>query len=124
MSSATPTIRKAETVVVHLLASDQLELAKLASTSGADRFGDDVDWAGLAADYVKLDAQLTAGIADDERKEQQLTQLVGLIRTQGKASIATNIEDARTLSVLWTVGVDFVQGNFLQRPAPTLEPIQ
>lgn len=80
--------------------------------------------ASLAADYVKLDAQLTAGIADDERKEQQLSQRIDLIRAQGKASIATNIEDARTLSVLWTVGVDYVQGNFLQRPAPTLEPIQ
>lgn len=44
LSSATPTIRKAETVVVHLLASDQVELARLASTSGADRFGDAVDW--------------------------------------------------------------------------------
>lgn len=47
LSSATPTIRKAETVVVHLLASDQVELAKLASTSGVDRFGDDVNWGRL-----------------------------------------------------------------------------
>lgn len=47
LSSATPTIRTAETVVVHLLASDQVGLARLASTSGADRFGDDVDWERL-----------------------------------------------------------------------------
>ena len=104
------------------------DLARLGCHLALNRFGiaphPDRLLTGLAADYVKLDAQLTAGIADDERKEQQLTQLVGLIRTQGKASIATNIEDARTLSVLWTVGVDFVQGNFLQRPAPTLESIQ
>lgn len=104
------------------------DLARLGCHLALNRFGiaphPDRMLTGLAADYVKLDAQLTAGIADDERKEQQLTQLVGLIRGQGKASIATNIEDARTLSVLWTVGVDFVQGNFLQRPAPTLESIQ
>ena len=104
------------------------DLAHLGCHLALNRFGiaphPDRLLTGLAADYVKLDAQLTAGIADDERKEQQLTQLVGLIRGQGKASIATNIEDARTLSVLWTVGVDFVQGNFLQRPAPTLETIQ
>lgn len=104
------------------------DLAQLGCHLAINRFGvaphPDRLLAGLVADYVKLDAQLTAGIADDERKEQQLTQLVGLIHAQGKASIATNIEDARTLSVLWTVGVDFVQGNFLQRPAPTLEPIQ
>ena len=40
MSSSTPTIRAAETVVVHLLGADQLELAKLAATSGVNRFPD------------------------------------------------------------------------------------
>lgn len=47
LSSSTQTICSAETVVVHLLASDQVELAKLGATSGVDRFGDDVDWARL-----------------------------------------------------------------------------
>jgi EAL domain-containing protein (putative c-di-GMP-specific phosphodiesterase class I) len=36
-------------------------------------------------------------------------------------TIATGVEDARTLSVLWTAGVDYVQGNFLQKPSPTIE---
>ena len=46
-SSSTPTIRRAETVVVHLLASDQVQLAKLGARSGAARFGDDVQWSRL-----------------------------------------------------------------------------
>lgn len=44
MSSSTPAIKQAKTVVVHLLTSDQVDLAKLASTSGVDRFGPDVEW--------------------------------------------------------------------------------
>lgn len=47
MSSSTPTIRRAETVVVHLLASDQVALAKLGARSGVERFGDDVEWGRL-----------------------------------------------------------------------------
>lgn len=47
ISSSTPTIRRAETVVVHLLASDQVELARLGAKSGAARFGDDIEWARL-----------------------------------------------------------------------------
>lgn len=47
ISSSTPTIRRAETVVIHLLASDQVELARLAARSGADRFGGDVEWGRL-----------------------------------------------------------------------------
>jgi flavin reductase (DIM6/NTAB) family NADH-FMN oxidoreductase RutF len=44
MSSSTPAISAAETVVVHLLASDDLALAKLCSTSGIDRFADASSW--------------------------------------------------------------------------------
>ncbi|QJU55201.1 flavin reductase family protein [Herbiconiux sp. KACC 21604] len=47
LSSSTPTIRRAETVVVHMLASDQIDLAKLGARSGAARFGDDVEWGRL-----------------------------------------------------------------------------
>ena len=47
MSSSTPTIRKAKTVVVHLLGADQLDIAKLGATSGIDRFADSSLWAVL-----------------------------------------------------------------------------
>lgn len=47
LSSATPTLRAAETVVVHLLGVDQLQLAVLASTSGIDRFADRSIWSRL-----------------------------------------------------------------------------
>jgi len=47
LSSATPVIRQAETVVVHLVGSEQVELAILGSTSGVDRFGEGVEWERL-----------------------------------------------------------------------------
>jgi len=43
-SSSTPTIRTADTVVVHLLGSDQLKIAQLCATSGIDRFADTSLW--------------------------------------------------------------------------------
>jgi flavin reductase (DIM6/NTAB) family NADH-FMN oxidoreductase RutF len=47
LSSATPAILAADTVVVHLLDSDDLGVAKLASTSGIDRFADPESWSRL-----------------------------------------------------------------------------
>jgi len=44
MSSSTPTILSADTVVVHMLSSSNIDLAKLCATSGSARFGDDVKW--------------------------------------------------------------------------------
>ncbi len=46
-SSSTPTIREAETVVVHLLGVDELPIAKLGATSGIDRFADTSIWSRL-----------------------------------------------------------------------------
>ena len=47
LSSATPIIADAETIVVHLLDADDLHLAKLGATSGADRFADHSAWTRL-----------------------------------------------------------------------------
>jgi len=44
LSSASPTILNAETVVVHLISAEEVEIAKLGATSGVDRFGPDVVW--------------------------------------------------------------------------------
>jgi flavin reductase (DIM6/NTAB) family NADH-FMN oxidoreductase RutF len=43
-SSSTSAIRRADTVVVHLLSAGQLELAKLGATHGVDRFADTSMW--------------------------------------------------------------------------------
>jgi flavin reductase (DIM6/NTAB) family NADH-FMN oxidoreductase RutF len=47
LSSSTPTIRRAESVVVHLLGAAQIDLAKLGATSGIDRFADTSIWSRL-----------------------------------------------------------------------------
>lgn len=47
LSSSTPALRRAETLVVHLLTADQLDLAVLGATSGVDRFADAAAWSRL-----------------------------------------------------------------------------
>jgi flavin reductase (DIM6/NTAB) family NADH-FMN oxidoreductase RutF len=48
LSSSTPTITSAASVVVHLLDADDLDVARLGATSGVDRFADTESWAPLA----------------------------------------------------------------------------
>jgi flavin reductase (DIM6/NTAB) family NADH-FMN oxidoreductase RutF len=43
-SSSAPTIARADTLIVHLLGADQLDLAQLCATSGVDRFADTSIW--------------------------------------------------------------------------------
>lgn len=76
---------------------------------------------GLKLDYVLLQSGFAQELADDPAKQQQLIALATLAREFNVKSIVTGVEDARALTVLWTAGVDYVQGNFLQRPSSTLE---
>jgi EAL domain-containing protein (putative c-di-GMP-specific phosphodiesterase class I)/PleD family two-component response regulator len=76
---------------------------------------------GGSADFVKLAPELGAGLADDEGKQKRLRALTAAVREAGVRSVFTGVEDARTLTVLWQAGVDYVQGNFLQKPLPTIE---
>lgn len=46
-SSSTPTVKQAETVVIHLLGADQIDVAKNFATSGIDRFADHSIWSRL-----------------------------------------------------------------------------
>jgi len=76
---------------------------------------------GLSLDFVLLLPEFAQGLADDKDKQQRLLTLANLAREFNVKSVVTGVEDARALTILWTAGVDYVQGNFLQRPSPTLE---
>lgn len=75
----------------------------------------------LSVDFVLFEPSLAYGLADDPAKQERLMQLATLAHEFNVKSVVTGVEDARTLAILWTAGVDYVQGNFLQRPSPTLE---
>lgn len=70
----------------------------------------------LRADYVKLDARLAHNLLNDKARQQDLSELTRVLSTLGITTVVTGIEDAMTLPVLWSCGIDYVQGFFLQRP--------
>jgi len=74
----------------------------------------------LPVDFVMLMPDYAYGLADDQAKQQRVLALANLAREFNVKSVVTGVEDAQTLTVLWTAGVDYVQGNFLQRPSPSL----
>jgi EAL domain-containing protein (putative c-di-GMP-specific phosphodiesterase class I) len=75
----------------------------------------------IPLDFLLFAQDFAGGLADDKAKQQQLITGANLAREFNVKSIVTGVEDARALTVLWTAGIDYVQGNFLQRPSPTIE---
>ncbi|WP_295607919.1 EAL domain-containing protein [uncultured Lamprocystis sp.] len=76
---------------------------------------------GLSLDFILLRPEFTQDLANDKDKQQRLLALANLAREFNVKSVVTGVEDARALTILWTAGVDYVQGNFLQRPSTNLE---
>jgi len=70
----------------------------------------------LGADYVKLDSRFADDLLNDKSRQAELSQLTRTLSALGMTTVVTGIEDAMTLPVLWSCGIDYVQGFFLQRP--------
>lgn len=85
-----------------------------------ERFGKNADsltlLKNLGADYVKLDRAALDGITDDPDRREQLQALVQSLDALGATTIVSGVEDVQVLPILWSLGVDLVQGFFLQRP--------
>jgi PAS domain S-box-containing protein len=76
---------------------------------------------GLKVHFVKFAPELGQGLADDTQKHRRLLDLTKMVRDAGAKTVVTGVEDARSLTLLWTAGVDYVQGNFLQKPTDTID---
>ncbi len=85
-----------------------------------DRFGRGTDslslLKNLGADYVKLDMYFVNGIARDSKKQLQIKELVQNLEILGAATIVGGVEDVKAMPILWSLGVDLIQGFFLQHP--------
>ncbi len=74
----------------------------------------------IPVDFVKLDGQLTQDVNQSNAKTQ-ITQRVEEIHKQGARTIATQVESASVLSVLWQIGAHYIQGYYLQPPMETMD---
>jgi EAL domain-containing protein (putative c-di-GMP-specific phosphodiesterase class I) len=72
---------------------------------------------GLQPEYIKVDAEVTRGIAQDPRRRAILKFLADLGREFSFILVAEGIEKADDLDVCATEGVGAAQGYFLARPA-------
>ena len=59
-------------------------------------------------------------LAQNADNQKSIREIANQATEIGIRSITPGVEDAAILSVLWTVGVDFVQGDFLQAPEKLL----
>jgi multidomain signaling protein FimX len=75
----------------------------------------------LEIDYVKLAPSFVSGLSSSQQKQDQLNSLHQLLLAHGVKTVATAVEEANSLTVLWTAGIAYIQGYFLQGPSDSID---
>lgn len=70
----------------------------------------------VGANFVKLDRSFMADLAKSNENQNRMREICEQAHAQGRMTVAEFVEDAATMSVLFAIGVNYVQGNFLQVP--------
>ena len=70
----------------------------------------------IPANYVKICHSLMSGVSENEDNQAAIREIAEAMKPMGTKVIAQFIEDADTLSILWSLGINYTQGNFLQPP--------
>ncbi|WP_456373338.1 EAL domain-containing response regulator [Thiolapillus sp.] len=74
----------------------------------------------LNSDMVCFTPEISGRLSQDKEQQQLLQDYNDQLHKEKVKTIVTHIEEAAQLTLLWNVGVDFIQGNFIQTPVDTI----
>ena len=69
----------------------------------------------LPVTFIKLAPRYIGEGLRNPVMREELRQIVTAAHERGRKVIAPRIEDAQSASLLWTIGVDYIQGDFVQQ---------
>jgi diguanylate cyclase (GGDEF)-like protein/PAS domain S-box-containing protein len=95
-------------------------LRKLGFRFALEHFGTGRDPLKLLADldmnFIKIDGSLMQGLSTNQIQQQRVKGLVEAAKRKGIETVAERVEDANTMAVLWQLGIEFIQGYFVNAP--------
>ena len=68
-----------------------------------------------------MEGSFMENLAENPQNQESIKNIAEQAAQLGKLSIAQQVPDAGSLSILWGMGINFIQGYFLQEPLPTME---
>jgi PAS domain S-box-containing protein/diguanylate cyclase (GGDEF)-like protein len=95
-------------------------LRKLGFRFALEHFGTGRDPLKLLGDidmnFIKIDGSLMQGLSTNQLQQQRVKGLVEAAKRRNMETIAERVEDANTMAVLWQLGIEFIQGYFVNAP--------
>jgi PAS domain S-box-containing protein/diguanylate cyclase (GGDEF)-like protein len=95
-------------------------LRKLGFRFALEHFGTGRDPLKLLNDidmnFIKIDGSLMQGLSTNQIQQQRVKGLVEAAKRKRIETVAERVEDANTMAVLWQLGIEFIQGYFVNAP--------
>ncbi len=113
-------------VFTHLKAVQafQVAVAALGCRVALEQFGTGLNSFQMLSHFdpaiLKIDRGFITEMGKNAEIQKQVRDIVTKAHSAGKLTVAEFVSDATTMSVLFGMGMDFVEGNFLAAPGPTM----
>lgn len=113
-------------VFTHLKAVQafQTAVAALGCRVALEQFGTGLNSFQMLSHFdpaiLKIDRGFITELGKNAEIQKQVREIVSKAHAAGKQTVAEFVSDAATMSVLFSMGMDFVEGNFLAAPGPTM----
>lgn len=113
-------------VFTHLRAAQEFcaAMSKLGCRCALEHFGMGLDsfqlLSHLKPAFVKLDRSFTMDLPSNSENQQRVNDIAAKLREGDIRSVAEFVQDAPSMAILYSAGVDFVQGNFLASAGPAM----
>lgn len=70
----------------------------------------------LDVDFLKIDESVINDLVDNPASQRAIRTIQETAAVNGKVTIATRVQNANGLALLWEMGVNYVQGDYIQDP--------
>ncbi len=75
----------------------------------------------LKPDYIKVDGELMHTLMTDTKMQESVQKIVHAAKERNIKSIAERVENANAMAVLFQLGLDFMQGHYVNEPEVVLQ---
>ncbi|HXH01519.1 MAG TPA: bifunctional diguanylate cyclase/phosphodiesterase, partial [Xanthomonadaceae bacterium] len=113
-------------VFTHLRAAQALQgtMAGYGCRVGLEQFGSGLNSFQLLSHFdpafLKIDRAFIEDLSRKPEHQQKVRDIAARAAEAGKLTIAEFVQDAASMSILFSTGVDYVQGQFLAPPGPEM----
>jgi diguanylate cyclase (GGDEF)-like protein/PAS domain S-box-containing protein len=75
----------------------------------------------IPADFLKLDSAFMDDLSNSPENQETIKTITAQAHGEGRMVVAQRVEDPNCMPILWGMGVNYVQGNFLQVPSERMD---